>query len=309
MLGRARAERAEAKAEQRAGAEARARVAAQRSQLNTVRAIDSMSELYLNLFEPVRDKEGKVLLSPEGKVRFQMDESQQGKALLIGRRMTELIEKLLQDDPSTIVRSALTRSLTRLGAIQANARQGKEALASAVKALDLLRDLSTDEAEGFPPADWGETCFILGALFMNLDQPADGITPFTQSIRFYRTRLNATPSDSQTRRLLSDSYFHLGEVQRRAGRVDAAATTAWDRLQLWPSDADQIYDVACELSRCAAASQAEARERYGAAAVGVLHQAVAAGFKDVAGLKADADFAPLRGRADFRKLVAELEKK
>jgi hypothetical protein len=40
-----------------------------------------------------------------------------------------------------------------------------------------------------------------------------------------------------------------------------------------------------------------------------LKQAVAAGYKDAPKMKTDTDLDPLRGRQDFKKLIAELEKK
>ncbi len=39
-----------------------------------------------------------------------------------------------------------------------------------------------------------------------------------------------------------------------------------------------------------------------------LHKAVQAGYKDAAHMKKDTDLDPLRGRDDFKKLLAELEK-
>jgi hypothetical protein len=43
--------------------------------------------------------------------------------------------------------------------------------------------------------------------------------------------------------------------------------------------------------------------------VALLRQAVTKGFRDAARLKADPDLAALRGRADFRQLVTDLEAK
>ena len=40
-----------------------------------------------------------------------------------------------------------------------------------------------------------------------------------------------------------------------------------------------------------------------------LHKAVQAGYKDAAHMKKDPDLDPLRERADFKKLLAELEKR
>ena len=41
----------------------------------------------------------------------------------------------------------------------------------------------------------------------------------------------------------------------------------------------------------------------------LLQQAVKAGFKNAAHMKKDSDLDPLRDRDDFKKLLAELEKK
>ena len=40
-----------------------------------------------------------------------------------------------------------------------------------------------------------------------------------------------------------------------------------------------------------------------------LHKAVQVGYKDAAHMKRDTDLDPLRDREDFKKLIAELEKK
>jgi hypothetical protein len=44
-------------------------------------------------------------------------------------------------------------------------------------------------------------------------------------------------------------------------------------------------------------------------AVADLRQAFAKGFRDLEGVKKDERFAPVRNRADFKKLLAELEAK
>jgi hypothetical protein len=44
-------------------------------------------------------------------------------------------------------------------------------------------------------------------------------------------------------------------------------------------------------------------------AMEVLRRAVAAGFRDVAHMRTDTDLDALRGREDFKKLMAELETK
>jgi hypothetical protein len=82
------------------------------------------------------------------------------------------------------------------------------------------------------------------------------------------------------------------------------------------TDAGSLYNAAC-IRAITAAVQAKAP---GADAVRLakddsdramawLTKAVAAGFKDAAHMKKDTDLDALRSREDFKKLMAELEKK
>ncbi len=90
----------------------------------------------------------------------------------------------------------------------------------------------------------------------------------------------------------------------RAGRVcDALAEVAELRKRAgWA--APQMYDFACVYAVASAQNPEHA-----AAAVGLLRQAVAAGYNAPAHLAADADLDPIRGRDDFKRLVAELAAK
>jgi serine/threonine protein kinase/tetratricopeptide (TPR) repeat protein len=82
---------------------------------------------------------------------------------------------------------------------------------------------------------------------------------------------------------------------------------------------DQLYNVCClfSLASDAAASdsklsppdRAKLKAQYSDRAMEFLRRALANGFRNVAGLKADKDLDPLRSRADFQKLVQELELK
>jgi tetratricopeptide (TPR) repeat protein len=105
---------------------------------------------------------------------------------------------------------------------------------------------------------------------------------------------------------------------RQGKHVDAAGTA--DRVrQLAGKNADRLYDAACYYALCSAAIAAgqpderlpaadrSLRDRYVTRALGVLREAIQAGFNKLAPLKGDHDLDPLRPRDDFRKLVAELE--
>ncbi len=63
------------------------------------------------------------------------------------------------------------------------------------------------------------------------------------------------------------------------------------------------------LSAAAVSGDDKQGEQYAARAVDLLRQAVAEGYKDVAHLRKDPDLDALRQRADFKKLLSELEAK
>jgi hypothetical protein len=101
------------------------------------------------------------------------------------------------------------------------------------------------------------------------------------------------------------------------GDHDAAAKTAEDLMRgavYVPSD---IYDAACYLARCvclaeqdkalAEANRGELVKAYGDRALAALRHAVEKGYKNLAHMKKDPDLDPLRGREDFKKLLAELK--
>ena len=102
---------------------------------------------------------------------------------------------------------------------------------------------------------------------------------------------------------------------RTAGDPAGCRATAelWEKVNR--TDADSLYDAACYRAIAAgvqaktpgadAARLAKADTDW---AMRWLHQAVRAGYKNAAHMKKDTDLDRLRDRADFKKLLAELEK-
>jgi tetratricopeptide (TPR) repeat protein len=93
-----------------------------------------------------------------------------------------------------------------------------------------------------------------------------------------------------------------------AGRVAEAVTEVSELRQLPGWNGGQLYNFACIYS-VASSKIADKKAEYAAAAIQLLQQAVTAGYKDHAHMKADKDLDPLRGRDDFKKLLADLEAK
>jgi serine/threonine protein kinase/tetratricopeptide (TPR) repeat protein len=107
--------------------------------------------------------------------------------------------------------------------------------------------------------------------------------------------------------------YRLGRLEAlaRAGEHAGATAAADTAARADEATAGVLYDAACihALSAVAAGPDKAVAERYAGRAVELLRQAVGKGYQDVGHLKKDPDLDPLRSRADFKKLMAELEAK
>ncbi|HEX4591734.1 MAG TPA: hypothetical protein VH120_17485, partial [Gemmataceae bacterium] len=84
----------------------------------------------------------------------------------------------------------------------------------------------------------------------------------------------------------------------------------------WGDPPGNAYHATCSLARCIpivykdatldAGQRRAAVQSYGDGAMAMLRQAVAAGYRDIPRLLADADLAPLRNRADYADLLWDL---
>jgi tetratricopeptide (TPR) repeat protein len=85
------------------------------------------------------------------------------------------------------------------------------------------------------------------------------------------------------------------------------ALAAADLLAANAKDAGQLYAAACCYALCVPLADMAANEKRAARAVELLRQAFARGYKDAAHMKRDTDLDALRGRDDFKQLLAEME--
>jgi serine/threonine protein kinase/tetratricopeptide (TPR) repeat protein len=98
-------------------------------------------------------------------------------------------------------------------------------------------------------------------------------------------------------------------------KLAAAVESAAKMTGLAGDKADQLYQAACAYALCAGAARqakspvagAPSREKLAERALALLKQAVAKGYKDAAHIKQDRDLDALGDRADFKKLLTELE--
>jgi tetratricopeptide (TPR) repeat protein len=184
----------------------------------------------------------------------------------------------------------------------------------------------------------------LGNLFRGHGHPADGLPWYDRAVRTLTPIYEKNPGVVVAKEFLRNS--HLGRAIAR-GRLQkhAEAVSDWDRtIELSPGpegppfraaratarlEAGQVADAVAEVAELTKGSKWSAddwynfacvyavaggkvvdrKQEYAGRAMELLRQAVKAGYKDAAQLSKDTDLAVLREREEFKKLLAELEKK
>jgi tetratricopeptide (TPR) repeat protein len=141
---------------------------------------------------------------------------------------------------------------------------------------------------------------------------------FRQTLAHATRLYEQDPRDPERRRKLSRALLWVAGIHWEEGRHAAAAELARERLRLWPDDPAEVYMAARQLALCMrqasrgkgkawrTADEQARRNLYAGETLAALRQAVRHGFRDREALLSAPELALLRGRADFKQLVAEL---
>ena len=144
---------------------------------------------------------------------------------------------------------------------------------------------------------------------IRLDRVAEAIPLLDEFLTKARTSPAVDP------RLIPFAFGLRGKHFHKTGDPAGCRATAemWEKLNR--TDAGSLYNAACFRAVAASvqaktpgADAARLAQDDADRAMQWLHQAAQAGYKDAAHMKKDPDLDPLRERADFKKLFAELEK-
>ena len=212
-------------------------------------------------------------------------------------------------------------------------------------AIEVYERLVADQAEGlWYEIDLGGNYCNLGRLVSVGGRPADALAWYDKAVRTLAAVYNKNRRQVRAKQFLCNSHwgraYTFGQLGRHADaladwneavdlslaaqKLEMRAGRAISRLQAgqvaeavaevaelaksdaW--DAGHWYDFACVYA-VASGKDAAKRDEYAARAVELLGRAVQAGYVDAAHMGQDSDLAPLRGRTDFRKLVADLAAK
>jgi serine/threonine protein kinase/tetratricopeptide (TPR) repeat protein len=153
--------------------------------------------------------------------------------------------------------------------------------------------------------DSAETYFNRGELFEQVGQYEKAAADFSRVIELNPKGPEAWYNDPNWGpwRKRANAYLKLGQHEKAI--ADYSKVIELDPNH--PDAAISIYNIACIHALMIPTSPDHAKQA--GVATEWLQKAVAAGYRDIAQIKKDTDLDVLRGREDFKKLLADLEKK
>jgi eukaryotic-like serine/threonine-protein kinase len=258
----------------------------------------------------------------------------------------DILKKLVDQFPAVPdYRRELGHGHSNLGFLLAGLGKGEEARTEYQAVLDIRERLVKD----FPQlpsyqVELGACQSNFGVMLRAEGKPAESLKWFDLAIQTLEPIYKNQPRDVTVIRFLFNSHFERAQAYDQL-RKSAEAAKDWDRaIELSPPaerpglrasratsrlqagmvaeavaevteltksekwNAAEWYDFACFYA-VASGKIADKKQEYADRAMELLQQAVKAGYKDAAHMTKDTDLDPLRGREDFKKLMAELEKK
>jgi tetratricopeptide (TPR) repeat protein len=260
-----------------------------------------------------------------------MSHHNRGTLLIITGRLKEgkqdldqavsLFKQLTADFPSRPeLRHQLAASHNSRGVLLKETGRLKEAEQDYDQALSIYKQLTAD----FPNQpdhrnDLAGTCGNLASLHQQQGSWTAAKRLLLEGRPHHLAALKANPRHPTYRQFYRNYLSVLTRVHAGLLEQEEAVRTAETCRDLgWNAPGD-AYEAACSLSKCAPIvarhdklddkRRKEAAQLYGDAAMKLLRDAVSKGCRNVAHMRKDPDLDPLRQRADFQKLIAELEGK
>jgi tetratricopeptide (TPR) repeat protein len=223
-------------------------------------------------------------------------------------------ERLVRDYPGAVQFTLdLADTYHTIAALERKLGHPPEALASleAARAVEERVIKQHDDVPDYA-ATLAGTHVSLGILHVGLGKSEDARKSFGAALENFDRAIAMDGGRNPRYRLQrADALLHSGAYAQAAAAAEEVAL-----LKDLPGRT--IYNSACVYSRCvaavekddhlSAAPRAELAETYSTRATSLLRQASQAGFSDLSRLKQDPDLDPLRSRAAFTRLLAELEK-
>jgi serine/threonine-protein kinase len=252
------------------------------------------------------------------------------------RASLALREKLVADAPDNVeYRQELADTFASLGDCLTGVDKRPEAEAAFRRALAEREKLAAKSPTipGYR-VDVARSCTSLGTLFADGPDPAAGLPWYDRAVDGLAAVVKQRPKEASIREALGRAHAGRARALTRLKRF-ADADRDWDQALALTHPPDRpllVLERATELAKAGAADRAAdiaaalgadpaakpntlynaacvcagGGSIYAEAAVALLRQAAARGFRDMTPLLTDPDLNPLRGRADFADLLWDL---
>jgi tetratricopeptide (TPR) repeat protein len=244
------------------------------------------------------------------------------EALEAFQKGLDILQHLVDGNPAvTAFQLALANSYDEIGGLLSDLgkpAKGMETLEKAVAIRQNLAELHPAVTEF--QRNLAKSFNDIGYRLRQTGKPAEALAYYKKAVAIQQKLADTHTKDPHYQGDLANTVASLGALQRGDGHPASAATffrQAIGILERLPTrDPVDLYNLACcdaMLAGVAAdpGSGMTAAEALAAAdkAMAALRDAVAAGYRNVAGMRSDPDLAVLRPRADFQQLMKELEPK
>jgi serine/threonine protein kinase/tetratricopeptide (TPR) repeat protein len=237
------------------------------------------------------------------------------------RKALAIFQKLADADRAVInFQFGLAINHDVIGWCLLNLGKPVEAAEADRKASDIMQKVVEDHPAIAMPQWWLANFQInLGRALDRQKRWAESFTPLEKGVVITQKLAKADPNNGYHRRLLGESHAFRGGARARAGQPGEAATDLRRALELWAALPNLDIEIQVERSRALAilaglggdaksgVTENDAKT-FADQSVAVLAAAIKIGWALPSELR-EPDFDALRGREDFHRLVAEVEKK
>jgi serine/threonine protein kinase/tetratricopeptide (TPR) repeat protein len=227
--------------------------------------------------------------------------------------------RLLHDQPdaSPEYRQSLARSHAILGMAYRGQARFEESEAAQQHALDMFGELAREHPDVQDYAYDVGRCYVESGLTAHAaGRNDDALARYDRAIAALEGVLRG--GLRAARSMVVNARIDRAGAQAAGGDHARAAAAAEAVAARGDLTSGHHYDLACSFAQCAAAAdrdqklppaeRARLKARYAEQAMDFLRRAVAEGWQNPQMLKTDGDIDPLRGRQDYRKLLAELDR-
>jgi tetratricopeptide (TPR) repeat protein len=244
-----------------------------------------------------------------------------GEALTATRKALAIYQKLADANPAaTEIQNYLAWSHYTIGRLLPKMGSPEEALQAHEKALAIRRELAhANPAVAEFQNDLAWSYIEFGRLLARQQRLTEALTTIDAGLAIRQKLAEADPKNTEYTSDLGYSHAYRGWALVRSAQPSKAAVDLRQAVELWATARSPNPETRFEWGRALAllaglggdaksgVTAAEAA-RFADQSVAALRDAIRAGFDSPNEIK-EPDFDPLRGRDDFKKLLAELEAK